>query len=118
MITQLLFLASLTDFCYVGPLRIRQFRTRCVVSFICRCDRLIERDDTFPELQETPFMQYCIVDFMAKVCDECGMQFNDNAELGVHMRQNHQKFYCGVCRKEFDNEVELKNHVKNIHGLA
>ncbi|HYA84862.1 MAG TPA: C2H2-type zinc finger protein [Candidatus Bathyarchaeia archaeon] len=55
---------------------------------------------------------------MAKVCDECGMQFNDNAELGVHMRQNHQKFYCGVCRKEFDNEVELKNHVKNIHGLA
>jgi hypothetical protein len=60
----------------------------------------------------------CIVDFMAKVCDECGMQFKDNAELGVHMRQNHQKFYCGVCRKEFDNEVELKNHVKTIHGLA
>ncbi|MGC2571163.1 MAG: C2H2-type zinc finger protein [Candidatus Nitrosopolaris sp.] len=46
------------------------------------------------------------------------MQFKDNAELGVHMRQNHQKFYCGVCRKEFDNEVELKNHVKTIHGLA
>jgi transposase-like protein len=58
------------------------------------------------------------VDFVAKVCDVCGMQFKDNAELGVHMRQNHQKFYCGVCRKEFDNEVELKNHVKTIHGLA
>jgi len=33
----------------------------------------------------------CLVDFMAKVCDECSMQFKDNAELGVHLRQNHQK---------------------------
>jgi hypothetical protein len=62
---------------------------------------------------------YCnvVVDFM-KLCEECSMQFKDNAELGIHMRQNHKKFYCGVCRKEFDNEVELKNHLKTIHGIA
>jgi len=46
------------------------------------------------------------------------MQFKDNAELGIHMRQNHKKFYCGIDRKEFDNEVELKNHLKTIHGIA
>jgi hypothetical protein len=53
-----------------------------------------------------------------KVCDECGMQFKDNAELGIHMRQNHKKFYCGVHKKEFDNEVEFQYHLKTIHGIA
>lgn len=55
---------------------------------------------------------------MEKVCDECNMQFNDNAELGVHLRQYHKKPYCGACKKEFNSQAEFRDHLKSIHGLT
>ncbi len=54
---------------------------------------------------------------MEKECDECSEKFNDNAELGVHLREQHQKAYCGVCKKEFSSQVELIKHVKDSHGI-
>ncbi len=55
---------------------------------------------------------------MKKVCEECSMQFKDNAELGIHLRQYHKKPYCGTCKKEFTNESEFRDHLKSIHGLT
>jgi hypothetical protein len=54
---------------------------------------------------------------MEKECDECSEKFNDNAELAVHLREQHQKTYCGVCRKEFSNQIGLIKHVKDSHGI-
>ena len=50
-------------------------------------------------------------------CDECSQKLNDNAELAIHQREQHQKHYCGVCKKEFSNQKELIKHVKDTHGI-
>jgi len=44
-------------------------------------------------------------------------EFNDNVELAIHQREQHQKAYCGVCKKEFSSQVELIKHVKDSHGI-
>ena len=53
-----------------------------------------------------------------KVCDECHLRFNDNAELGVHLRKYHNNFFCAPCKKEFESHEELDKHLKNTHGLT
>jgi hypothetical protein len=53
---------------------------------------------------------------MAVQCDECSQKLNDSAELAVHLKQQHQKTYCGVCKKEFKSIGELKSHVEDDHG--
>ncbi|MGC2575584.1 MAG: hypothetical protein WA364_29105 [Candidatus Nitrosopolaris sp.] len=35
----------------------------------------------------------------------------------IHQREQHQKAYCGVCKKEFSSQVELIKHVKDSHGI-
>ena len=54
---------------------------------------------------------------MKKTCDVCGAQFDDNAQLSVHMREQHRKPYCGSCRTEFNSQEELDEHVKKVHGV-
>ena len=54
---------------------------------------------------------------MEKECDECSQKLKDNAELAVHIREQHQKMYCGVCKNEFISQEELVKHVKNNHGI-
>jgi len=54
---------------------------------------------------------------MEKECDECSEKFNDNAELAVHLREQHQKAYCGVCKKEISSQAGLIKHVKDAHGI-
>jgi DNA-directed RNA polymerase subunit RPC12/RpoP len=54
---------------------------------------------------------------MRKVCDECSAELKDSADLAIHLNENHKKWYCASCKKEFDKEMELRNHVKNIHGI-
>lgn len=54
---------------------------------------------------------------MEKECDECSEKLNDNAGLAIHQREQHQKTYCGVCKKDFNNQKELTNHVKDKHGI-
>ena len=39
-------------------------------------------------------------------------------ELAIHMRQKHQKMYCGACKMQFSSKEDSLNHVKNIHGIA
>jgi hypothetical protein len=39
--------------------------------------------------------------------DEYFQQLNDHAELTIHLRQQHQKRYCGECKKEFKTMEEL-----------
>jgi len=55
---------------------------------------------------------------MEKGCDECFQQLKDSAELAIHMRQKHQKMYCGACKMQFSSKEDSLNHVKNIHGIA
>jgi uncharacterized C2H2 Zn-finger protein len=55
--------------------------------------------------------------FMEIECDECSQKLNDNAELAIHQREQHQKYYCGVCKKEFSNQKDLIRHVKDTHGI-
>jgi hypothetical protein len=52
-----------------------------------------------------------------KTCDVCGAQFDDNAQLSVHMREQHRKPYCGSCRTEFNSQEELDEHVRKVHGV-
>jgi hypothetical protein len=54
---------------------------------------------------------------LTKTCDICGAQFNDNAELSVHLREEHRKPYCGPCRREFNSQEELDEHVRKEHGI-
>jgi uncharacterized C2H2 Zn-finger protein len=60
---------------------------------------------------------YLYCKFMEIECDECSQKLNDNAELAIHQREQHQKAYCGVCKKEFSNQKDLIKHVKDTHGI-
>jgi uncharacterized C2H2 Zn-finger protein len=60
---------------------------------------------------------YLYCKFMEIECDECSQKLNDNAELAIHQREQHQKYYCGVCKKEFSNQKDLIRHVKVTHGI-
>ena len=31
--------------------------------------------------------------------------------------QDNTKPYCGACKQEFGSQQELKNHVKDAHGI-
>lgn len=62
-------------------------------------------------------MDVRVVASMVIQCDECSRQLKDNAELGIHLNQMHQKMYCGACRREFRTMEELNSHVKNFHGI-
>lgn len=53
-----------------------------------------------------------------KVCDECHQRFQDNAELGIHLRKDHKNFFCAPCKKEFETHEALDKHLKNAHGLT
>ena len=53
---------------------------------------------------------------MEKECDECSQKLKDN-ELAIHLREQHQKMYCGLCKNEFSSQEELAKHVKNTHGI-
>jgi hypothetical protein len=65
------------------------------------------------------FLSYILsVKLMEKVCDECSEKLKDNAELAIHLREQHQKRFCGVCKDEFSNQEELVKHVKNTHGIT
>lgn len=59
-----------------------------------------------------------VLSSMEKGCDERFQQLKDSAELAIHMRQKHQKMYCGDCKKQFCSREDSLNHVKNIHGIA
>lgn len=50
-------------------------------------------------------------------CDICNTQVKDSKEYGVHIREQHNKFYCGPCRQEMQSEQELKDHLKNAHSI-
>jgi len=64
------------------------------------------------------FLSYIhILKLMEKECDECSQKLKDNAELAIHLREQHQKMYCGVCKKDFNSQEELIKHVKNTHGI-
>lgn len=54
---------------------------------------------------------------MKKVCDECNIELDNNAELGIHLREKHKKYYCGVCKNEFNNSEQLNNHLKINHNI-
>ena len=46
------------------------------------------------------FLSYIhILKLMEKECDECSQKLKDSAELAIHLREQHQKMYCGVCKK-------------------
>ncbi len=50
-------------------------------------------------------------------CDSCNIHFNESKDYVAHMREQHKIFYCGPCRKEMNSQQELKDHLKNDHGL-
>ena len=50
-------------------------------------------------------------------CDMCSTQLKDYKEYGIHMREKHNKYYCGVCREEFSNQTKLEDHIKYKHGI-
>ena len=55
---------------------------------------------------------------LKKSCDECNIKLNNNAELGIHLREKHKKYYCGVCKTEFNNSEQLNDHLRNIHNIT
>jgi hypothetical protein len=55
---------------------------------------------------------------LKKICDECNMKLNNNAELGIHLREKHKKYYCGVCKSEFNNSEQLVDHLRINHNIT
>lgn len=54
---------------------------------------------------------------LTKICDACGAELNDNAQLSAHQSEKHRKSYCGPCKAEFNTQKELDEHVKKEHGI-
>ena len=55
---------------------------------------------------------------LTKICDVCGEQLNDSAQLSAHQSEKHRKSYCGPCKTEFNTQKELDEHVKKEHGIT
>ena len=54
-----------------------------------------------------------------KICDFCGLQFSDLAELKQHRNQLHiEHFDCDVCHKQFRRENLLNQHKKKVHATT
>ena len=52
-----------------------------------------------------------------KICDSCGQQFEDLAELKQHRNQTHiTMFECEFCKKPFSYEKTLNQHMKKFHS--
>ncbi len=70
------------------------------------------------KVSPNPFILYPSTNkIVKKICDECGAQLDDNAQLSVHLREQHRKPYCGPCRTEFKSQEELEEHVRKQHGV-
>jgi hypothetical protein len=54
---------------------------------------------------------------LTKICDVCGAELNDSAQLSAHQSEKHRKSYCGPCKAEFNTQKELDEHVKKEHGI-
>jgi hypothetical protein len=55
---------------------------------------------------------------LEKSCDECNMKLKDNTELGIHLREKHKKYYCGICKTEFHNSEQLNDHLRINHNIT
>ena len=44
-------------------------------------------------------------------------QLDNHKEYGIHLREVHDNYYCGVCRNEFSSKNDFEDHVKNNHGV-
>lgn len=53
----------------------------------------------------------------AVVCEICGHSNNNTASLNMHMHSVHSGVIttCKECKKEFNGEINLANHVRNVH---
>ena len=52
------------------------------------------------------------------VCKECGKKFNQEQNLRNHLKEIHNKtIKCEECGKEFINSIKLNRHLRSIHGI-
>jgi uncharacterized C2H2 Zn-finger protein len=55
------------------------------------------------------------------ICNECGMQYQSNADLSRHMLQIHENsrespFRCHICSFEFSRASNLRSHLIKVHA--
>ena len=52
-------------------------------------------------------------------CAKCGILFNDNDGLKIHMVTKHlQHISCETCNKKFSDKRELSSHIKKDHPTS
>ena len=52
-------------------------------------------------------------------CDQCYRTFAEKSYLGVHKRRIHEKPHvCTHCDYKAGRPIQMKTHLKNVHGIA
>ena len=104
------------------------------VEFIPDDDVLTTQNVKVPKFNKNAKCSYCLMTYgsfqsqdlhdkncqilQQKICDSCGQQFYDIAELKQHRNQVHvNKFQCEVCLKPFSYNRTLRQHRKNVHNI-